>query len=267
MKILINGSYTETDCLTVYELRDQYEPNCDNIIVNGFCIEDDVLLQENDTVVFIQKSRMPDKKTLEFMMVARHTPKIYEKLKCSSVAIAGLGGLGSHISVMLARTGIGKLLLIDFDTVEPSNLNRQNYMISHLGMKKTIAMKQQLEQINPYIQIKTKDCKITYQNSVELLNGYDVICEALDKPEAKAELVNSILEKMKHTCIVASSGMAGYDSANKIQTVRKMKRLYVCGDLKSEAGFGNGLMAPRVQICAGHQANMVLRLLLGLDQE
>lgn len=266
-KMILNG--IETDChgLTAFELRNQSYPNCDIVIVNGYCISDDIPLQETDTVVMIQKGQMPTEEVLETMLVARHTPNIHQKLKQGSVAIAGLGGLGSHIAVMLARTGIGKLLLIDFDIVEPSNLNRQNYAIAHIGMKKTEAMKQQLQQINPYIQIETNTCKLTQYNAVEVLKGYPVLCEAFDQPEAKAELVNTVLEKMNDTYIVAASGMAGYDSSNLIRTVRKMKYLYICGDFKNEAGFHHGLMAPRVQICAGHQANMVLRLLLDIEQE
>ena len=75
-------------------------------------------------------------------------------------------------------------------------------------------------------------------------------------------LVNTAL-KTSRLKIVSASGMAGYESSNLIQTRRPMNRLYVCGDLENGAQIGNGLMAPRVQICAGHQANMILRLING----
>ena len=103
-------------------------------------------------------------------------------------------------------------------------------------------------------------------NVEELFNGYDIICEAFDDPKSKAMLVNQVMEKLPNSTVVASSGMAGYDSCNSIRTVRRMRNLYVCGDFESEAAVGNGLMAPRVQVCAGHQANMILRLLLAIDE-
>ena len=174
-----------------------------------------------------------------------------------------MGGLGSNIAVMLARIGVGKLLLVDFDVVEPSNLNRQSYYVSHLGLLKTEALKEQLAQINPFIQVETRAVRVEEENVVPLFQEYDVICEAFDKPAAKAVLVNTALEKLPQVKVVAASGMAGFGSANTIKTKQVMERLYVCGDLESGACRGRGLMAPRVQVCAGHQANMVLRLLVG----
>ena len=92
----------------------------------------------------------------------------------------------------------------------------------------------------------------------------DIICEAFDKADAKAMLVNTVLEKLPDVKIVAASGMAGCDSSNLIQTKKVMKNLYICGDFVNEAKIGRGLMASRVYICAGHQSSMVLRLLLGI---
>ncbi|GAA0178369.1 thiamine biosynthesis protein ThiF [Clostridium sediminicola] len=212
------------------------------------------------------KDSMPSEDELESMMMARHTPNVHNKIKKSKVAVAGLGGLGSNIAVMLARIGVGELLLVDFDVVELSNLNRQCYNISHIGMPKTLALKKQIEEINPFINVYTHNIKVTKENVSTLLNGYHIICEAFDNPEAKSMLVNVALEELTGTKIVAASGMAGYGSSNLIKTTKPMKGLYVCGDMKNEAKIGQGLMAPRVQICAGHQANMVLRLLLGIEE-
>lgn len=206
-----------------------------------------------------------NREELENVMMSRHTPGVHHKLKQGRVAIAGLGGLGSNIAIMLARIGVGQLLLVDFDIVEPSNLNRQSYNIGHLGMPKTTALEKQIAEINPFIQVETQNIKVTEDNVRELFRGYDLICEAFDKPEAKAMLINVGLEQLPDAKIVAASGMAGYDSSNLIKTVRRMNRFYLCGDFENGAEIGRGLMAPRVQICAGHQANMVLRLLLGID--
>jgi len=265
MIIEVNGQKMELAYQTAFEAREQIGNKTDIVILNGFQIEKDCKLSENDTLTIIRKGTLPKKEELESMMMARHTPKVHNKVKKGKVAIAGLGGLGSNIAVMLARVGVGQLLLVDFDIVEPSNLNRQSYYISHLGMSKTVALHKQIEEINPFIKIETQNIKVTEDNILELFNGYDIICEAFDQPEAKSMLVNVALNQLPGIKIVSASGMAGYESSNLIKTVRPMKRLYVCGDMKTEARIGNGLMAPRVQICAGHQANLVLRLLLGIE--
>jgi sulfur carrier protein ThiS adenylyltransferase len=203
---------------------------------------------------------------LELAISARNMPGIQDKLKNGRVAIAGLGGLGSNIAVMLARIGVGRLMLVDFDKVEPSNLNRQHYNLTHLGMLKTDALESQIKQINPFTQTETRAIKITEDNAQELFKEYPIICEAFDDPQAKADLVNAMLE-LGGKKIVAASGMNGFGSANKIRTERKLKNLYVCGDSEPAEQESIGFMAPRVIICAGHQANMVLRLLLDIEEE
>ena len=208
---------------------------------------------------------MPNREDYESMMAARHTPAVHNKLKEGKVAVAGLGGLGSNISVMLAQAGVGKLLLVDFDVVELSNLNRQHYDLTHLGMLKTDALKKQIEKINPFIETETGTLKVTEENVMTVFNGYPIVCEAFDNPQYKAMLVNALLAQGEQT-IVAASGMAGFDSANTIKTRQRFKNLYVCGDFKTPVQEGSGLMAPRVAVCAAHQANMVLRLLLNIEK-
>lgn len=138
MKLKINGKPTETQSRSLAELRQQLCSGVQNpvVILNGFQTEEDLPLQDGDEVVFIQKGVMPPQDVLETMMSARHTPHVHEQVKRARVAVAGLGGLGSNLSVALARTGVGHLHLIDFDVVEPSNLNRQQYTVRHLGMAK-----------------------------------------------------------------------------------------------------------------------------------
>lgn len=265
MKLIVNGQKMALDYQTAFKIREQIGNQTDIVILNGFQIEKDCKVTENDTLTIIRKGIIPKREELESMMIARHTPNVHEKLKKGKIAIAGLGGLGSNIATMLARIGVGQLMLVDFDIVEPSNLNRQSYYISHLGMPKTIALKKQIKEINPYIKVETRSTRVKEDNVKELFSGYDIICEAFDKPEAKSVLVNAVLEQLPDIKIVAASGMAGYDSSNLIRTIKPMKNLYMCGDFENGAKVGRGLMAPRVQICAGHQANMVLRLLLGIE--
>lgn len=266
MNVTLNGKRKELTDITAFEVRENFGCQSDIVILNGFQIDKDCNIAEGDVLSIIPKGSMPKKEELERMMMSRHTPNVHNKIKKGKVAIAGLGGLGSNIAVLLARIGVGKLLLLDFDIVEPSNLNRQSYYISHLGMQKPTALKKQLEEINPFIEIETKQVRVTEENVKELFSGYDIICEAFDRPHSKAILVNTALEQLPDIKIVAASGMAGYESSNLIKTTRPMRRLYVCGDLENGAKIGNGLMAPRVVICAGHQANMILRLLIGIEE-
>lgn len=194
-------------------------------------------------------------------LICRHGEEVYKKLINSRVAVAGLGGLGSNIAMQLTRAGVGKILLVDFDVVDMTNLNRQNYYITHLGTQKTVATAQILKQINPYIELELKQIKVTDDNAADVFLGYDIICEAFDRPENKAMLVNSMLCLGK--TVVSGSGMAGYLTSNTIKTKKISDNFYICGDLVTDSKDVNGLMSPRVTVCAAHQANMVLRLLLG----
>ena len=262
LHILLNGKPVDTRACSLFQLLEEQSFSGEVVILNGFQTSEDHPITEGDSVTVIQKGVMPDKEALESMMAARHTPKVHACVKQATVGIAGLGGLGSNIAVMLARTGVGRLILADFDQVEPSNLNRQNYEIAHLGMYKADALKEQIGRINPYITVESHPIRVTAENIRTLFGTCQVICEAFDDPDAKAMLVDTALASLPDVKVVAASGMAGYASANQIRT-RRFGRLYLCGDNTSEAMPGNGLMAPRVQVCAGHQANMVLRLLLG----
>ncbi len=264
MRIIVNGKDREGTWKTAYEVP-AVSPKGEFIrILNGFQIEKDIPLKEGDILTVIPKGTMPDERELESMMAARHTPHVHERVKKAKVGIAGLGGLGSHIAVMLARTGIGRLVCVDFDEVEPSNLNRQSYFIRDLGRPKAEALAQQIGEINPFITVEPSTARVTAENAADLFAGCDIVCEAFDDPKQKAMLVNTILDQLPGVKVIAASGMAGYDSSNQIQTKKVMQNLYLCGDFTNEARIGNGLMAPRVEICAGHQANMVLRLLMGI---
>lgn len=268
MNIKINGKEVITNCFTLYDLRKKHYGNVKNIItiLNGFQTFDDYKLNENDEISFIEKGKMPAKDEFESLMCARHTPHVFEKVKAAKVAIAGLGGLGSNIAVSLARTGVGHLHLIDFDIVEPSNLNRQQYKIKHLGLYKTEALKNEIVEINPFIKVSIDTVEVTEENIKSLFEDDDIICEAFDNPKAKALLVNNLLECYPQKKTVSASGMAGYESSNTIITKKITDNFYLCGDGTNGAIVGRGLMAPRVAICAGHQANMILRLILGIEE-
>ena len=191
----------------------------------------------------------------------RHGEILQKKFACTSVAICGLGGLGSNIAIMLARTGIGKLHLLDFDRVDISNLNRQQYFVEQIGLYKTLALSQVIQKIAPYCEIQTDTVKLDEKNIQELLKQESIICEAFDNPEAKAMLVNEVLIKFPEKYLVCASGMAGIDSANAIHTRKITEHFYLCGDGTSDLTDGEGLFASRVTVCASHQAHMILRII------
>ena len=206
---------------------------------------------------------IPSKEEMQRTLEARHGKELQEKFTGNTVAICGLGGLGSNIAVSLARAGVGRLILIDFDKVDISNLHRQQYKASQIGRYKTEALTENLREIAPYVETAAYTVRMEEENLTELLKDADVVCEAFDDAEAKAMLVNGVLEKLHMKYLIAASGMAGLGSANSIKTRRVMERFYLCGDGVSDVADDIGLVAPRVMLCAAHQAQMVLRILSG----
>ncbi len=251
---------------TLFHLKNQFKPNADVIIYNGFPVHSDRPLKEGDEIALIKKEETPSPEEFECLMMARHTPGIHRKIKKSVVGIAGLGGLGSAIAIALARVGVGRLILVDFDVVEPSNLNRQQYFVHQIGMTKVEALQKNIGIINPYVQVQTYQEKIDRNNVERIFEGAEVIVEAFDRAEEKAMLINTVSEKMPDKYIVAASGVAGYGENNEIKTVRFSSKIFIVGDQETAAQPGVGLMAPRVGIAAHHQANTVLRILLGEEK-
>jgi sulfur carrier protein ThiS adenylyltransferase len=251
---------------TLVPLKNQFKPDADLIIYNGFPVTTDSSLKQGDEIVFIQKGKIPSSEEFECLMMARHTPGIHQKIKKSVVGIAGLGGLGSAIAVALARVGVGRLILVDFDVVEPSNLNRQQYFVHQIGMLKVEALQKNIAAINPYVRVQTYQEKLDRNNGERIFQEAEVVVEAFDRAEEKAMLINIVSEKMPDKYIVAASGVAGYGDSNEIKTVRFSSKIFIVGDQKTAAQPGVGLMAPRVGIVAHHQANTVLRILLGEER-
>lgn len=192
----------------------------------------------------------------------RQGAELLKKLSATSVAVCGIGGLGSNVAISLARAGVGTLWLFDFDGVDISNLHRQQYKISQLGMYKTDAMKETISEINPYCKVITHTVKLTEEN-LSLVSDCDIVCECFDNAEFKAMLVNGALERYPNKFIVSASGMSGLHTGNTITTKKLGKRLYICGDGASDVKDDITLFAPRVMLCAAHQANTVLRIIAG----
>lgn len=204
---------------------------------------------------------IPTKEEWNKALAERHGEKLQTKFSSVTVAICGLGGLGSNVAISLARAGIGKLILIDFDRVDITNLHRQQYKANQLGMNKTDALRDNLLEIAPYVTLETHTICVKEENATHLLKGADIICEAFDDAECKAMLTNLVLEEMPDKYLVAASGMAGFGSANSIRTRKITSKFYLCGDEKSDVQSEGGLVSSRVMLCAAHQAHTVLRIL------
>ena len=206
---------------------------------------------------------IPTREEMEQAFEMRHGKELQKKFSSAVVAVCGLGGLGSHIAIALARAGIGKLILIDFDCVDVTNLHRQQYKAAQVGKCKTEALRENLREIAPYLSTEVHNVKIIRDNARELLKDADIICEAFDAAESKAMLTDLVLCSMQGKYLVASSGMPGMGSANDIRTRKITEHFYLCGDEISEIKEQHSLVASRVMVCGAHQAHAVLRILAG----
>ncbi|MBW2506591.1 MAG: sulfur carrier protein ThiS adenylyltransferase ThiF [Deltaproteobacteria bacterium] len=249
----------------VKDLADIYKPGADLFIVNGFPADPETVLADNDICCLIRRFETPSQEEMESLLVARHTPGVHEVVRKAVVGIMGLGGLGTVVAGSLARIGVGRLILADFDIVEPSNLNRQQYFISQIGMRKTSALKENLLQMNPYIEIETVDERLTEESIPRVFRDVDVLAECFDNAVMKAAALRSVLTYLPNVGYVGAAGLAGYGDNNAIRTQKIHAKVYIIGDGNTAAGPGQGLMAPRVGIAAHHQANQILRILLGND--
>jgi len=186
-------------------------------------------------------------------------------LKDFRVGIAGAGGLGSNCAASLARTGIGTLVIADFDRVEQSNLSRQYYFPFQTGMLKIEALKDNLITIRPEIKVLTFNVKLDRENIPSVFSGCDVIVEAFDRSDMKEMIVESVQNELPGIPLIVGSGLAGW-GRNEILKLRKIdETLYICGDEMTEASDDLPPMAPRVGIVANLQANTVVEILLGIS--
>jgi sulfur carrier protein ThiS adenylyltransferase len=251
--------------MTLQDLVDTYKPDADLLVVNGYPAFPDTSIKDGDICCLIRRGETPTAREMQSLLLARHTPGVHDAVKNATVGIMGLGGLGSLVANALVRIGVGKLLLADFDVVEPSNLNRQQYTIAQIGMLKTKALKENLSLLNPYIVIETIDGRLTEQSIPGIFKCVDVLTECFDNPAMKAAALRATMTHLPEIKYVGASGLAGYGDNNSIRTEKVHENVYIIGDGTSAAGPGQGLMAPRVGIAAHHQANQVLRLLLGKE--
>lgn len=189
-------------------------------------------------------------------MYKRNIKGSRNKFKEAKIIICGVGGIGSNLAISLARAGVGELLLIDFDIVEASNLNRQAYRLKDLGKKKTRCLAEILKETGSDTRIITSEEKITEENIGRFLEKGNIICECVDKAPIKAMIAENSIAAEKP--LIASSGMAGTGKGNEIKSRKIMENFYIAGDMKSDFEKTDGMMAPHTQICAGHMADIVI---------
>jgi len=194
-------------------------------------------------------------------LFAKRDSQVLAALRRGTVGIAGAGGLGSTVAVSLARAGVGRLIIADFDRIEASNLNRQQYFIRQIGRLKVEALRENLRGLNPFSEYTVHAVRVTRANVERLFSDAQILVEAFDKATAKRMLIDRWLALHPDRPIVAASGVAGYGRNRKLRS-RRMGNLYLCGDEESEAPKGITPMAPRVGIVANLQANLVVELLV-----
>lgn len=187
---------------------------------------------------------------------------IKNELKKYTVGIAGCGGLGSNCAMALARVGIGKLIIADFDTIDLSNLNRQYFFLDQVGQKKCFALKDNISRITRNTVVEAYDIKLSSTEIIDLFHDCDVIVEAFDLKEMKQMIVETVITAFPKKPLVVGSGLAGWGHNNSIRA-RKVDNLYICGDESRETSDDLPPLAPRVGIVANMQANTVLEILLG----
>lgn len=187
--------------------------------------------------------------------------EIREKLKSKVVGIAGAGGLGSNCAIALARSGVGKIIVADFDVIDLSNLNRQYYFYHQLGRKKVLALKENLKLVNPDIEVVPISLKLDPDSIVKNYADCDIIIEAFDRDDMKSMIIETVLQYFPDKPIIAGSGMAGYGQNNIIKTEHH-GNLYICGDQQNAVSDAMPPLAPRVGIVSMMQANQALEILL-----
>jgi len=190
---------------------------------------------------------------------------IKKNIKGITIGIAGCGGLGSNAAIALARAGIQNIVIVDSDTVEISNLNRQQYALGDLGKFKVDSLEKILKSINPYIKIKKYKIRLNKNNVYKVFDKCKIVIEAFDTVASKSMIIKTFSDsRFKEKYLITGSGVAGYSSANNIRTKNISRNVFICGDNKTKPLKSNGIMAPRVMITAGHQANTALQIIAGL---
>jgi len=182
-------------------------------------------------------------------------------IRSAKIGIGGAGGLGSNVAIILTRTGFENFSIIDKDTIEASNLNRQQYFMDDIGSSKVETLRKHLLKINPDINCKVFNKKWTPDLQENILEDCTLIVEAFDGAEDKSRFVEYYQEKADF--VISGNGMAGLIEKKPLG-IKRIANVFIVGDNKTDTACGNPPLAPRVITCAAMMAEVVLDLTLGL---
>lgn len=170
------------------------------------------------------------------------------------VGIAGIGGIGSNVARHLAQAGVQELKIVDFDTVEAANLNRQFYTVAQVGRKKTASLAENLQAISPAISIDQVEQQIRREDVAPLFADCEVVVEGFDDKNLKSMLITALAATYK--TVVSASGIAGKDMSGV--SVRTIANCHIVGDfISDEKDFP--LFPPKIAMVAAIMAGIVLQ--------
>jgi sulfur carrier protein ThiS adenylyltransferase len=200
--------------------------------------------------------------SFSFDSVTSHyfSPAQLARIRQTRIGIAGAGGLGSNCAVNLVRCGFEDFTIVDFDKIEPSNLNRQSFFSDQIGTAKVTALAENLRRINPALQLTMHQLRLDQGNLAEIFADCNAVVEAFDNPVCKAMVAQAFARSQK--LLVCASGLAGFGDSDRITTRRIHERFYIVGDQRSEVSGDVKPYAPCVAIAAAKQADVVLSWVL-----
>jgi sulfur carrier protein ThiS adenylyltransferase len=177
----------------------------------------------------------------------------------SKIVIVGCGGLGSNVASYLARYGFVNIIVIDFDVVSASNLNRQFYFYDQIGHSKVDALKENLLRISNNINVINIPKKINSSNIDDYLCDAEIILECVDDADVKKMIVNYAFKKNK--VVIAASGICETCVEYPINVYQKAENFFIVGDGKTDIRNGNIPKAAKVAAVAAYQADLVISFL------
>ena len=195
--------------------------------------------------------------------ILRDAKAVEAAVSRARVFVVGAGGIGCELLKDLVLSGFRHIEVIDLDTIDLSNLNRQFFFADQLGMSKVEAVAANLRRINPDLELELHPERVTAANAVRWFGNCDVAVEAFDDPDAKTMLIHALLPFGKP--VVAASGIAGWGRSNAMRVQRIGQRLYMAGDRATGISEETPPHSPRVGIAAAQQANTVMALILGVE--
>ncbi|WP_316899808.1 sulfur carrier protein ThiS adenylyltransferase ThiF [Pseudodesulfovibrio indicus] len=177
-----------------------------------------------------------------------------------TIGIAGCGGLGSNCAMHLVRSGFKKFVLVDFDRVEFSNLNRQAFTRDQVGQFKADALAANMRAVNPDLEIGAHIERVDLTLVKRIFIGCEAVVEAFDRPAAKQRLVEALLPT--GCLVVSASGIGGCGNGDALVTHKVRDNFYVVGDGVTECAGNTPPLSPRVGIAAAKQADVILTYFL-----